>query len=66
MPCPLCNHPDSRVLRTTERNGQIRRTRQCERCGHRWPTVEITEAEALQVERVKRAVGGLIEAVGGV
>lgn len=65
MTCPLCSHRDSRVIRTTERdNGQIRRTRQCERCGHRWPTVEITEAEAQQVERVRRAVGGLIEAIG--
>lgn len=65
MPCPLCTHPDSRVLRTSERdNGQIRRTRQCVRCGHRWPTVEIAESEAQQIARVRAAAGALLEAIG--
>lgn len=65
MPCPLCAHSDSRVIRSTERdNGQVRRTRQCCRCGHRWATVEITEEEAMQVDRLKRAAGALIDAMG--
>lgn len=66
MACPLCTHPDSRVIRSSEReSGQVRRTRQCERCGNRWATVEIPEAEAQHVAKVRAAAGALIAAIGG-
>lgn len=63
MTCPLCSHPDTRVFRTTERAGRVRRTRQCCRCGHKWATVEIAESEAQRVETVKRLASELIRAI---
>lgn len=64
MNCPLCNHEETRVLRTTERADKIRRTRQCSRCGHRWATLEVSESEIIHAERVKQAAGALMQAIG--
>ena len=49
MNCKLCNHPNHRVLRTSETEGGIRRTRRCERCGFTWQTQELAE------ETIKKA-----------
>jgi transcriptional regulator NrdR family protein len=48
-PCPCCRHQASRV----ERAEHGRRRRKCERCGHRWTTVEMPLAD---VERLESAV----------
>lgn len=64
MTCPLCNHSETRVVRTSERAQRIRRTRQCQQCGNRWATLEITEEEANRVEHVKRVAGELLQALG--
>ncbi len=37
MSCPICSNDETRVVR---KNGKTRR-RECERCGHRWNTVEV-------------------------
>lgn len=56
MNCPLCNHPRHRVLRTTETDGGIRRTRRCERCGDTWTTQELAEDQIKKAaEILKRA-----------
>lgn len=45
MKCPVCSHPDSRVVdsRTTKEGNAIRRRRECESCGHRFTTYERPE-----------------------
>ena len=45
MKCPICSHPDSRVVdsRTTKEGNAIRRRRECESCGHRFTTYERPE-----------------------
>lgn len=64
MCCELCNNSDSRVLRTTEKdNGDVRRTRQCTRCGHRWATVEMAESEVLRMHKVRQAADALVDAI---
>lgn len=42
MQCNSCNYDHSRVVETTqdERNNQIRRRRECIKCGHRYTTQE--------------------------
>lgn len=45
MKCQNCHHTEHRVMRSEPRPGAIRRIRQCDRCGHRWPTLEIGEQE---------------------
>lgn len=53
MLCPVCHCPDHRVLSTDRASTATRRRRKCDRCGHRWSTVEISaerhdgEADAL-------------------
>lgn len=60
MNCPICAHPDHRVLRTDAKDGTMRRVRECLRCAHRWFTMEAPEdvyvraadiVEAFQVMR---------------
>jgi len=45
MKCPICSHPDSRVVdsRTTKEGNAIRRRRECESCSHRFTTYERPE-----------------------
>jgi transcriptional regulator NrdR family protein len=43
MKCPNCRHTEHRVMRSEPRPGAIRRIRQCDQCGHRWPTLELEE-----------------------
>ncbi len=42
MQCKVCNYPDSRVVETTkdDRTNQIRRRRECIKCGGRFTTTE--------------------------
>lgn len=61
--CPVCSHTETRVLRTTERDGRVRRTRQCCQCGHKWATVEMTEADALRVARVESLAADFVRAM---
>lgn len=54
MYCPVCNHPDTKVIDsrlTADRDG-IRRRRQCEKCQFRFSTTE--QVEILDVTVVKR------------
>lgn len=50
MICPTCHSPEHRVARTAG----DRRQRQCERCGERWWTVEMPEAEAVRLRRIEK------------
>lgn len=61
MECPLCRHEDSRVLRTVGRDSGIARSRQCMRCGHRWPTLEIPADRANRLERLESAARAILE-----
>lgn len=41
MRCPYCLHTDSRVLETrTQKDGELRRRRQCAKCESRFSTIE--------------------------
>jgi transcriptional regulator NrdR family protein len=64
MNCPTCAHPDHRVLRTDAKDGRVRRARECLRCGHRWHTVEMPEADAKRADEVREVLRHAIRAVG--
>lgn len=51
MWCPFCSHDNTRVVdsRLTRDGMQIRRRRQCERCGSRFNTYEAPEIKAPQI-----------------
>jgi len=51
MWCPICNHENTRVVdsRLTRDGMQIRRRRQCERCGTRFNTYETPEIKAPRI-----------------
>lgn len=57
MRCPLCRHENTRVVdsRLTRDGLQIRRRRQCEKCGSRFNTYEAPEIKA---PRIIKADGG--------
>lgn len=54
MQCPFCKAPDTRVIdsRLAEEGEQVRRRRECERCGQRFSTFE--KAQLLMPSIVKR------------
>ena len=54
MQCPFCKAPDTRVIdsRLAEEGEQVRRRRECERCGQRFNTFE--RAQLLMPSIVKR------------
>ena len=54
MHCPVCSHPDSRVVdsRLSPDGTSIRRRRECDHCEYRFSTLE--EVELLDVTVVKR------------
>lgn len=54
MKCPFCEFPDSKVLdsRSTEDNEQIRRRRECLKCGNRFTTYE--KIEKIPISVIKR------------
>ena len=41
--CPLCDHPESRVVDSRDAGEAIRRRRECEACSHRFTTFERIE-----------------------
>jgi transcriptional repressor NrdR len=43
MRCPACQHDDTRVVDSRESGDGIRRRRSCQRCNHRFSTVERPE-----------------------
>lgn len=43
MQCPVCDHPESRVVDSRDAVEAIRRRRECESCGHRFTTFERVE-----------------------
>lgn len=51
MRCPLCDHPETRVLdsRLAEDGRSVRRRRECERCNKRFTTYERSEDSVLVV-----------------
>lgn len=51
MKCPLCNHPDSRVLdsRPVEEGASIKRRRECASCGKRFNTYEVVDTVPISV-----------------
>lgn len=65
MTCPLCGHNCSGVLRSRSTPTGVVRTRQCDRCGHRWRTVEIPQAQADQVQKARRLAAELIATIDG-
>lgn len=63
MKCPVCTHPDHRVLRTQEQGDGVRRTRECLDCAHRWFTLEAPESvykRAADIEEAFRAMQGAV------
>ena len=54
MKCPFCEHTESKVLdsRSTEDNEQIRRRRECLKCGSRFTTYE--KIEKIPIYVIKR------------
>jgi transcriptional repressor NrdR len=57
MQCPFCKAPDTRVIdsRLAEEGEQVRRRRECERCGQRFSTFE--KAQLLMPGIAKRDKG---------
>ncbi|MBQ8414136.1 MAG: transcriptional repressor NrdR [Clostridia bacterium] len=51
MKCPLCNHPDSRVLdsRPIDEGVSIKRRRECPSCGKRFTTYEVVDIVPIAV-----------------
>lgn len=51
MKCPVCGHPNSRVLesRDVDDGGSIRRRRECLNCQHRFTTYERLEVPNLMI-----------------
>ena len=51
MQCPYCGERDTRVLDSRPAEMEIRRRRECTRCGRRFTTYEIVERPLLMVEK---------------
>lgn len=63
MNCPNCGHGEHRVIRTAEKDGRVRRTRECLKCAGRWHTIEAPEAiyqQAADVVEVGRRLRDVI------
>lgn len=52
--CPKCRS-GSHVTNSRQTHGTVRRRRECERCGHRWTTREISDEEWLALTEGTRA-----------
>ena len=64
MTCPLCHHAEDRVIRSRDRDGSIHRVRECDRCGHRWQTIELPALDVERIKRIEAAWGNLAETIG--
>lgn len=51
MICPICNHPEHRVIRSRDQ----RRVRKCERCRSEWTTTEVPELEIARLRRIEES-----------
>lgn len=56
MKCRACESTRHAVLSTRHGDMQVRRTRECLDCGHRWTTVELYADSATTMERAKEFV----------
>lgn len=63
MHCPLCQHTESTVVRTSREDVGIVRVRRCGSCGNVWKTEEIPAEMARQVRRALALVKELQEAL---
>lgn len=50
-------------MRSRQTPEGIVRTRQCDRCGNRWRTIEIPQAQAEQVQKARRLAAELITTI---
>lgn len=55
MNCPVCTHPENRVIG----NDAARRRRECARCGNRWSTVEVEARELDRLKDIERAAAAM-------
>lgn len=73
MKCPVCGQPDSKVIdsRPVDEGSSIRRRRECQSCGHRFTTFEVSEALRIVVVKKdgskelfdrSKLLGGLLKA----
>ena len=65
MRCIECGSDQMRTLETRARPGALRRRRECGRCGHTFPTVELPETvvRTVGVLAVERAVLALLRGI---
>lgn len=59
MSCPICKNDECEVLEKR----QDRRRRRCKRCGHRFTTYEVSEAELERLRAVEAKARDLAAAV---
>lgn len=64
MRCPICDHPDHRVIRTDAQDDRVRRTRECLKCAHRWHTAEVPETMIERAGEIVEAFARMRDAVG--
>lgn len=55
MNCPICDHTETRVIRSQA----PRRRRECCRCGHRWNSIEIMEDRLMKAEQATAKIQAL-------
>lgn len=62
LPCPECGKDEGKILEsrvTTYRGFSAkRRRRECQECGHRWPTREISEADLIKIASEAKRIEG--------
>lgn len=56
MLCPICSYEKSRVVETRGN----RRRRQCERCKHKWTTLEVPHSEYTSAIRLRERVREIV------
>lgn len=63
MNCPICQHAESRTVRTDAVASGIKRRRECLRCRHRWGTLELPAEDVERLEQIRELARPLAEAV---
>lgn len=64
MICSACHSADSYIIRTTAKDGCVKRQRQCVTCGNRWFTLEADVATIEKAQQIIDAARHLQELVG--